>query len=286
MTSVSLAAKPRHVPVWQLCFIFVMALLLFVAMRWQPEAWLRNQIDQQARVSGIELRYESLQAQGLGVELKHVSIKTADLPEPVFLDTASISPAWGSLFTGVAAVNVHIGLQDQSVGAVLVWQDKHIEVNDLNAVLDVAVLQSLWKQRLPLPVDVGGSLRLTGHVQFSAVSGLPVEGQIDVAWQQARIDLPVFDKPLGDYHLILKSTGKPKPSMQGWQWSISGGTTVALTGSGQLNMAVRLPQQWMVGGKVKLQAAPEARGIASMLGNRAKVFAISGKMLNVRFQPM
>jgi len=282
MTSVSPAAESRHASVWQLCLVFVLALLLFTVMRWQPEPWLQHQIDQQARINGIDLHYQALQIEGLSVRMEHVSIRVAELPVPVVLDSLSISPAWSLLLSGTGAVDMKATLSRQSAEAVLVWQDKYVEVHDLNAVLDVAALQSLWKQRMPFPVQAGGRLKLSGNVQFDTLSGLPVDGQLDAAWQQARIDLPMFNKPLGDYQLVLKAATHASGV---WQWTLGGGAEVRLSGSGQLNLT-GLPQQWTVSGRVQIQAAPEAKAIASMLGNQAKTFNISGNLLNAHLQPM
>lgn len=283
MIPVSPAIESRHASVWQLCLVFVLALLLFTAMRWQPESWLQHQIDQQARISGIDLRYQTLQVDGLSLRMAHVSIRTAELPEPVTLDSMRISPAWSLLLSGIAAAEVKVTLSGQAAKAVLVRQDKYIDLRDLNAVLDVAALQPLWKLHMPVPVDSGGTLKLSGQVQLDALSGLPVEGQLDVVWQQARIDLPVFKKPLGDYQLTLKATANASGI---WQWSLGGGTDVMLSGSGQMNLSGKRPQQWTINGRAQLRAAPEARAIAAMLGTQTKVFAISGKLLNARLQAM
>ncbi|MDQ7000010.1 MAG: hypothetical protein Q9M12_03875 [Mariprofundus sp.] len=279
---ISPATESRHVSWQRLCLAFVLALLLFVLIRWQPEQWLQHEIDQQTRINGIDLYYQALHIEGLSVRMEHASIQTSRLPSPVVLDSLSISPAWSLLLSGTRAVDIKATLYGQSVEAVLVWKkNKYIEIHDLNAFLDVDAFQSLWKQRMPFPVRAGGRLMLSGHIQLDALSGLPVDGQLDVAWQQARIDLPMFNKPLGDYQLGLKAA----PHASGvWQWTLGGGTEVRLSGSGQLDLSGKLPQQWTINGRVQIQAAPEAKTIASMLGNQAKTFRISGKLFNARVQ--
>lgn len=283
MISVSTTAESRHASLWQLCLVFVLTMLLFSVLRWQPEPWLQNRIDRQVRHSGIDLQYGALHIEGLTVRLKQVSIRTGTMPAPLMLDSLRISPAWSSLLSGSVAVDMQAELSGQSVSAVLVWQDKYIGVHDLNAVVDVAVLQTLWKQRMPLPVNVGGGLKLSGNVQLGALSGLPVEGQLDAVWQQASIDLPMFDKPLGDYHLALKADANASGI---WQWLLGGGDAVTLSGSGQMDMSGNIPQQWTINGRVQLRSAPEAKAIVAMLGNQARAFAISGKLLNARVQAM
>jgi len=282
MTSVS-TTEFRHASVWQLCLVFVLALLLFTLMRWQPELWLQHQIDQQARNNGIGLHYQALQVEGLSVRMEHVSVQTRQLPAPLVLDSLRISPAWSMLMAGTGAIDVMVTLSGQSAQAVLAWQDKYIEVHDLNAVLDVASLQPLWKQRMPIPVQAGGRLKLSGHVQLNALSGLPVDGELNAVWQQARIELPMLNKPLGNYQLAVKAT---TPASGGWQWTLGGGTEVMLSGSGQLDLSGTSPQQWVVSGRVQVQAAPEAKAIASLLGHQARAFNISGNLLNARLQPM
>ncbi len=280
---ISPVTESRHLSWQRLCLAFLLALLLFVLIRWQPELWLQHEIDQQALNHGVDIHYTSLHIEGLSVRLEHLSVQAVHMPSPVVLDSLSISPAWSLLLSGTGAVDMKATLSGQAVEAVLVWQDKYVEIHDLNAVLDVEALQSLWKQRLPFPVRIGGRLKLSGHVQLDALSGFPVDGQLDTIWEQARIDLPMFNKPLGNYQLALKAA----PHASGaWQWTLGGGTELRLSGSGQLDLSGKLPQQWMVNGRVQIQAAPEAKAIASMLGNQAKSFNISGKLFNARVQPV
>jgi len=283
MISVSLATEPRHASWWQLCLVFVLALLLFVAMRWQPEPWLQNQIDQQAHIHGIDLQYKALHLDGLSLRIDHPVFRITNLPAPVELDSLFISPAWSSLLTGVAAVDVKAVQSGQSVEAELAWQHEYIALHALSAELEVAALEPLWKQRMVLPVNIGGRLKLSGNVQLDAASGRPVEGQLKAIWQQASIDLPMFDKPLGDYQLVLKSTTNASGI---WQWSLEGGDEVTLSGSGQLDLSGKLPQQWTINGQAQLQASPEAEAVAALLGKEAKAFNISGNLLNARIQPL
>jgi len=259
----------------------MLALLLFIAMRWQPELWLQAQVDRQARQRGIDVQYQQLDITGFSARIQHISIRTAALPAPIVLDALSISPAWSMLLKGTGAVDVKAMLSGQSAQAILAWQNKYIEVRDLNADLDVAVLQTFWKQRMSLPVDVSGRLKLSGNVQLDAVTGLPVDGALNALWQQARVDLPMFDKPLGDYELVLKADAKAH-----WQWSLGGGKAVTLSGSGLLDLSATSSQQWTVRGRLQVQAQPAAKAIAALLGQQAKAFAVSGPLLNARLQPM
>jgi len=259
----------------------MLALLLFIAMRWQPELWLQAQVDRQARQRGIDVQYQQLDVTGFSVRMQDISIRTAAMPAPVVLDSLSISPAWASLFTGIVAVDVHASLLAQPVAAVVIWQDHQIHLRDLNADLDVAVLQRLWKQRMSLPVGVSGRLKLSGNVQLDAVTGRPVDGALNALWRQASVDLPMFDKPMGDYQLALKADAKGH-----WQWSLGGGKAVSLSGSGILDMSATSPQQWTVRGRLQVQAQPAAKAIAALLGQQTKAFTVSGPLLNARLQPM
>jgi len=282
MIPLALATEPRHASWWQLCLVFVLALLLFVAMRWQPEAWLQHQIEKQALVHGIELQSKGLYLDGLSFRMEHVSIRSAGLPTPVMLDALNISPVWSSLIRGAAAVDVKAVLSGQSAEAELTWKNEYIVVHDLNAELEVAALEPFWKQRMTLPVDVSGRLTLSGNVQLDAASGRPVEGQLKALWKQASIDLPIFDKPLGNYQLVLNAATRSG----NWQWVLGGGDAVTLSGSGQLDLSAKSPQQWTINGRVQVQAGPEAKTIASLLGHQAKTFAISGNLLHARLQAL
>ena len=134
----------RHASWWQLSLVFVLALLLFVAMHWQPEPWLRSQMVSQSQQQGIELDFNSLNVEGFSVRIEGASIRAAAISTPVIFETVTLEPAWSSLLTGTIAVRVTASWQGHQGQAVLALQEKHLDISDIHAAVDAAVLQSIW----------------------------------------------------------------------------------------------------------------------------------------------
>jgi len=57
---------------WQLGIIFVVAVAVFVALRWQPGPWLKAQMLSMAEQQHISLDYQALNLHGLTMEMDHV----------------------------------------------------------------------------------------------------------------------------------------------------------------------------------------------------------------------
>jgi len=269
---------------WRLLIlVFVVALLLFVAMRWQPEAWLRSQIDSQANKQGISLHYQDLQVNGFSVHLDKLSVHTAQMKAAVLLDGLDISPAWSSLMQAMLALRVRLIWQGQSVSATLHLDQRALDINDLDALLDVAKLQHIWKSRLPVPVDVRGMIQISGDIRLDTASGRPMHGDVHAVWQSAAAGMAGTMNPLGDYSLAL--TGKEQAKSV-WHWLLAGGTAVVLEGKGDLNLAALKPQAWTVQGSVQLQPGKQPSPVAAMLGNKPVRLHVSGSVLKPQIQPL
>jgi len=269
---------------WRLLIlVFVVALLLFVAMRWQPEAWLRSQIDTQANKQGISLHYQDLQVNGFSVHLDQLSVQTTQMKVPVLLDGLDISPAWLSLMQVRPALRVRLIWQGQTVSAILHQDQRALDINDLDALLDVAKLQHLWKSRLPIPVDVRGMIHISGDIRLDTASGRPMHGDVHAVWQSAAAGMAGMMNPLGDYSLAL--TGKEQTKSV-WNWLLAGGTAIVLEGKGNLNLIGSNPQAWTVQGSVQLQPGKQPSPVAAMLGNKPVRLHVSGSVLKPQIQPM
>jgi len=266
---------------WQLCIVFVLAVLLFVVLRWQPEPWLKMQIDSQARQYGIGLQYENMRVNGLTIHLDHLSIQAAGLSMPVKMDMLSLSPAWASLVTGSPGVLVIAAKDKQHAAALLAWQDNRIAVHDLDVDLDVAQLESLWRQRLTLPIHIGGRIMLSGNMLLNGTSATPVEGDVKMLWKSAVTDVTGLDKPLGDYRLGLKGRDAKTGS---WQWLLAGGSVLKLSGQGTIDISSALWQQWAINGEIRLEPVKNDNAIAAMLDGKAATFKLSGNVLNPHLQ--
>ena len=272
----------RHAS-WQLLLaVFSVALLLFVTMRWQPEAWIQSQINTQSKQHGITISYDALQTDGFTIHMDQLSIQTAQLPAPFKLDRLSLSPAWSSLLSGNPGANIQADWNGQMLSAAVIKQADIIDIQSLRGELDVALLQPLLAKKLPLPVNLNGKANITGEIQLNASNGHPRLGKINIHWNAAAVDMPPMKMPLGDYALTLQTDDIKRA----WQWDISGGSELKLNGKGNLNTSARNPAAWSIRGMVQAQADQQAANLSALLGNKEKQFRISGNITQPRLQPL
>ncbi|OIO70072.1 MAG: type II secretion system protein GspN [Zetaproteobacteria bacterium CG1_02_53_45] len=262
----------------QLLLVFVLALLLFITVRWQPDSWLQSRISEQCQQNGLILDYKELHLDGIGVRLETVSVQTAAMSQPLQLETLRLSPAWTSLFNGSPGIDLQLNWFGQRVETRLIRQEAYVDIEGLHADIDAALLQPL----LQLPVKLIGKLNLSGDLRVDMQSGRPLQGGLQASWQSAAIEMN-GSMPLGDYQLIVKSKG----SSGVWQWSLGGGTALLLQGDGKLEMAAGVPvQAWAIAGNGRLEAGKDAINMAAMLGQKPLMFKLSGPLLKPLLQRM
>ncbi len=265
----------------QLFLLFMLALMLFALLRWQPDAWLASQIQAQAHQHGLTVQYEHLHLDGLTLHLDHLSIRSGRMPAPLRMDLCTLTPAWDSLLKAQPAVRLSVDGDGRQLKALLRWQTGYVAISALQADMNVALLQPFWQDRLTLPIHVGGRLIAAGDLLLDAASGAPVDGKIRLTWRSAVTDITGMHSPLGDYQLLLKAD---RASGKSWLWSISGGSSPKLSGQGAIDMAGPLLQQWRIHGQVVVQPGDGSNTISAMLGGKAMTYAISGALLNPRWQ--
>ena len=262
-----------------LLWIFIAALLLFAAIRLQPEAWLRSQIDQLASAQGITLHYDRLALHGTGLSLTHCTIQNARMRQPLVLDQLQVLPHWLSLLTTPAA---HIEAARQGVHAALdaALQADQLTLQAIHASASAADLQQLLQGMVQAPVPLAGQLQLAGKATLHLADGFPQQLDLTLQWQAAAVRFPGIDKPLGDYQLHLTADGTTDGATDGgkpWAWQVSGGTRLLIDGHGSV-AAERLPVTWPLEGEIKIQAAAAAPELAAMLGGKAMRFTLSGNL--------
>ena len=277
--------------------VFVLALLVFVIIRWQPEAWLQAQIDAQARQQGISLQYQSLQLSGFTLTLQQVHISSVRLPALPVLDSVTLKPAWLSLLQAQPSAHVLLSWHGQQAAATLIQQGQVLLLDNVSASCDATLLQPLWQQQLPLKLR--GQLQLGGAFSLDIGTGQPLHGQLGLDWVQAAADMSGIASALGDYQLTLadQSGGERGSGESGqlaepaarstvWHWQLSGGHAVVIDGKGVLNMAAANPAAWSLQGGVTLQPGPEPSPLAAMLGTAGRKFSLSGMLTNPRLQAL
>lgn len=272
----------QHASWKQLLVVFIIALLLFISIRMQPEPWIASLIEKQAKQQGMNISYRALELNGLSLHFEQLSIQTAQLPGPIKLDSLSLSPAWSSLLTGDAGATIQANWNTQSFSAVVTQQADIINIHSLDGALDVALLQPLLAKRVPIPVNIQGRAKITGGIQLNAINGHPRIGKLTLNWRAASVEMPPMKMPLGDYKLILQTDDIKRA----WQWDLSGGTALKLTGKGNISTSAPNPALWSLNGTVQAQADQKTPTLAALLGNRTKQFSISGNISQPRLQPL
>ncbi len=284
MTTTALPSEQQPHASWrQLLLVFIVALLLFSLMRLQPEPWLQAQISQQSRQHGITLQYHALQIEGFTVHFDQFKVQTSQLPAPIVLDSLSLSPAWSSLLTGTIAIQLDTSWQGQQATAVVSKQGDVIDVQSFNALLETAALQPLLAKNIPIPVKTSGQIQATGTLLLNAINAHPLNGQIDITWSSAAVEMASMKTPLGDYKLSLQNSETGTP----WQWNIDGGSTLLLSSKGSIATSTMQPERWPLNGQIRIEVGkkPEAASLAALLGNQAKQFNISGTLASPNLRP-
>ena len=271
-----------HASRQQLFIIFIVALLLFMVLRWQPELWLAAQINNYAKQHAINISYKHLETRGFSVDIDHISIQAAQFSTPIRLDTLTLSPAWSSLLSATIGIDIHVTWREQHASAVISKQHDVISIQALKVALDATTLQPLLSKNIPLPVTFTGQIQAFGDIQFHAINGRPLLADLTLLWRSAAAHMPPSDMPLGDYTLTLKNDDANSP----WQWHIDGGKALMLAGKGSLDATSNNPAAWTINGKFHLEASQEIPSLVSILGNNEKQFHVSGNILHPRLQPL
>ncbi|PIX54398.1 MAG: hypothetical protein CO188_00310 [Zetaproteobacteria bacterium CG_4_9_14_3_um_filter_54_145] len=268
-----------HASLWQLIAVFVLALLLLLALRWQPEAWLRGQITTTAAPYGITLDYQQLQTDGLAIRLHDVRISGGRLPMPLLFDTVRLAPSWMSLLQLKPAAHLYLNWQDIAASATVLQHNQFVELADIEVAGSVAALPAMLK--LPVPVQLGGELLVSGEIHLDGVSGRPLSGVLNGRWQQATAGLGGSPDPLGDYSVSLNNDDPTKA----WQWQLAGGAGVMLQGHGTLITQSGLPQQWIINGQLSVSGGQSIPHSLKAMLAKPMNFDLSGALATLRLQP-
>jgi len=269
-----------HAGWWQLSAVFVLALLLFLLLRWQPEPWLRGQLRAATEPYGIAFDYQQLETDGLAIHLHDVRISGGSLPAPQLFDSIRLAPAWMSLLQAKPAAYVYLIWQGIEATATVLQNDQVVVLADIHATSDAADLPALLK--LSVPVQLGGQLLVSGDIHLDMVSGRPLNGALHGQWQQAAAGLFGAPELLGDYALTLNNEDPAKA----WQWQLGGGTGVVLNGHGTLTTTqASLPQRWMIDGQLDVIGGESTPASLQPMLRQPLHFTLAGPLATLRLQP-
>jgi len=267
--------------VWKLGMIFVLAAIVFSAMRWQPEPWLRAKIYQVAEQQHLQLSYSHISLHGLSAEMRDVQVQNMRMAHPVRVEKLTVRPLLSTLWSGSPGIRATAYWRGQVISASIRQMDGKLDIHDVDGVADVAMLKPLWQRHAAMKVDVQGRVNLSGRLLLNAQTGQPLEGELAVDWQGAEAALAGMNMSFGDYHLSLLNADQTGQ----WQWQVHGGKGLTLHADGKLVMAAANPQQWRIHGQAELAAGEgAAQGLTMMLGNGPMRLRLSGTLLRPKWQ--
>ncbi len=262
----------KHASNRSLIIVFIFALALFTALRWDITPWVERQVQQAATQAGYQLRYDTLRITGLGVRMDKLHVQKQR--DSLQLDTLHITPAWRALMSGILATNINAVWQGNPISATFSRDENVIIIDDLDAVIDASRLDAL-----NIPAKLAGMMHVQGHLSLAQHTGMPQAGELHLTWQQAKAGLAAPEFTLGDYTLSISSADQVT---QPWQWRVDGGSGVALSGSGTLTPNGQNPQAWQINGVVDVNIGNANPSLAMMmqsaLGQKHAKVRISGSL--------
>lgn len=279
ISAATLSRRDRVTGWRKLCILFVLALLLFLPLRWQPEAWLRGQMIAAAGRYGMTLDYRQMETAGLTVHLRNVRISGGSISSSLSFDSIRLAPAWMSLLQAKPAARVTLIWQGIRATATVLQDGQVIVLNGVQAGADASSLAALAKRKQA--VQVAGRLLLTGDIRLDAVSGHPLSGALNCRWQQAAASFLGKPDLLGDYVLSIRN----KDTKKLWQWTLGGGTGVVVKGRGTLATRTNLPQQWFANGHIELSGGHTTPVFLKVLLHQPMHFRLAGPLAMLRLQP-
>jgi len=252
--------------------LFFIALPIFIFIRWDSSAWVGAQVQQAASDAGYQLSYSDLSVSGLGVKLQDVRVQQQQ--NILELDSLEISPSFSTLISGDVGADVEASWLGNPISASVSSSDDLLMLTNIDAMVDVSRIQNL-----NIPAELAGLMHLQGDLVLQQNTGLPQSGKLQLTWNQAKAGLAAPEFTLGDYTLDLNSVDDVS---QPWQWTIAGGSGVALNGSGTVLPTTPDPKLWLVNGLVDTNIDNSNPSLAmmmqSMMGSTKAKFRISGSL--------
>ncbi|HID37787.1 MAG TPA: hypothetical protein EYP39_10535 [Ghiorsea sp.] len=253
--------------------VFIISLLVFMLLRWDVSSFLRHQIDNAAKQEGYTLIYDEVSISGLSIVLQPITIQQGKAMS-IQLDKIQLSPSFSQLTSGILGLDINTTWLGNPISATVVQDGDVIQLLNIDAMIDVSRLDDL-----NIPVQLSGLMHLQGELQLLQSTGQPQSGRLTLTWNNAKAGLAAPEFTLGDYQVNINSVDDVS---QPWQWAISGGSGVALNGSGTLLANNPDPKRWAVTGLVDANIDNSNPSLAMMMqgvmgSNQAK-FRISGSL--------
>lgn len=255
---------------WHLLVLFLLALPCFVWVRWQPEPYLRQQL----QLAGLKesVRFQRLEKRWFGIRLHDVVLRIS--PEiQLRFSSLEASPSWSSLLRGMPALHVIAAGENVRLTARVGKVGEALKLEDLDLLLPMEQV----RQWVHVPMDVRGRIHAQGNLALMA--GRLEQAEINVDWQQASLRIANLDYALGEYRLHL---GGDAPAMT---WNLSGGTDLMVEGQGKLRSRGGNPLEGMLSGEIQIQASGSMLALVQpFIGGAKRRLRLEGVLRQPRWQ--
>ena len=258
--------------------LFVLAVPVFSWVQWSPDGFVHARL----LAAGVAetVRFESVRTTlHPGLRLEGVS---ASMPGGlnIRLDNVWLRPAWLQLLQGKLAAHVCGRWQGQDMSLTLSSSGDGVALRDIEVTLDSALLEVLWNRRSTgLNLSPRGVLMLRGGADIS-MSAMPTWADIRMDWRDAKLGMGETEQELGDYTLTLNSADGP------WQWSLEGGTQLAVSGGGTLQPVGTDLRRWGLQGSLTVTGKDRPGEMLALIsgGQRRATATLSGRLVSPRIQ--
>ena len=259
----------------KLFLIFILVLLIFSLLRWDISPWLSTQVQQAATQAGIDVQYEQVAVSGFGIQFDNLQVSKSNMQSIQFQELR-VNLAWDALVSGELGVDIGALWQTNPVSFTVIQQGDSLQINDIDAVVDISRIPQLTAQ---IPASISGVIEAHGQVRINPNTQKLESGDLEIVWNQAKAGLTQPKFILGDYHIKLYSDEQDN---QPWHWDISGGSGVALKGNGTISPQHPDPQWWPINGLMNVKVDQTNPSLAmmmqSMMGTTEASLRISGTL--------
>lgn len=257
--------------------LFVLTLLVFMAWRWQPEAWLDSRVNDLARQAGVGLQYKSLGIHGLALRVDGATLDLPGASAPVRVDRLTVRPAWLGFLTGHSGARVSLLWHRQVLHFSVAVHGHEATVHIPATHFPASALDPLWQQAVALPAVLAGEIHLHGDTSIALADGRPLHGHVELAWDDAGADVIGNRLVLGSYR--VQGSGKDGH----WRFSAAGGKQARLSASGSLDASTSDARAWALKAEGQLTVSPDSP-LAGMVGAKPMRFRVSGPLASPRWQ--
>ncbi|MDQ6975074.1 MAG: hypothetical protein Q9M22_00755 [Mariprofundaceae bacterium] len=257
----------------RLLALFLLALLLFIPLRWDATAWLEMQTQNIREQLPFPMKGGALTWSVKGLTIEHITLILPPPAEPLLFNQLTLSPVWAKWLQGTRAMDVSLSSVPINGQTEIVIGDAYIQLSAMQWTLAVPWLQAQWPVLIPVGIALQGMLEATGDIRFDSQETLPqpIAGTVNLTWKTAGIQLGESVTSLGDYQLLIQDE---MPAS--WQLQLDGGELLKLQGQATLQSQNMPWLQWPLQGQIEMIAAPNSP-LSALLGSK-KSITLSGTL--------